>query len=179
MFNTLQFDACGRNVQMDDGAKFVKNIVKLIGSAKSPHVVTLSLVMIFTGGPIEAQAENLFYNFTFTGVDNRGLASGQFEVQPGGGSGLFPDLIVNVTGNVSNSVFGSGPITSILSPGAFNGNTNTFSSLNPWVSLDGVGFTTGTSFKIVYANNQEWYLNNYISFETNYLGSLVVEPISQ
>jgi hypothetical protein len=142
---------------------------------KTLPVAALSLALTIIAGSTEALAAgNLFYNFTFTGVDNRGLASGQFEVQPGGGSGLFPDLIVNVTGNVSNSVFGSGPITSILSPGAFNGNTNTFSSLNPWVSLDGVGFTTGTSFKIEYGNNQEWYLNNYISFQTNYLGSLAV-----
>jgi hypothetical protein len=140
---------------------FVKNLVQ----AKALRVAALSLVMTVIAGPMEAWANgNLFYNFSFLG--DFGNATGQFEVQPGGGAGSFPDLVVGVTGTVSGFGVGNGSITGLLAPGTWNANTNYFSPNTPYVSGDtffgdpgGIGFTTGTEFNITYsALDSNWIM---------------------
>ena len=92
------------------------------------------------------------YNFTFTG--NGGNATGVFTVN---GSG---NLIIGVTGSVSDFPVGNGFITGILPIGGFDGNNNAFTSFTPYVSNAGTGFYTGSNFNL-YAmgtGSTDWYI---------------------
>lgn len=133
---------------------FVKNFVQ----AKALRIAALSLAMTVIAGPMAAWANgNLFYNFSFIGSD--GSVSGQFEVQPGSGSGSFPDLIVGINGTVSGFQLGNGSFNTLLTPNTFGNNDNYFSSITPYLTSNGVAFASNTVFFNLYSNGPDWILN--------------------
>ena len=128
-------------------------------AAKALRVAVLLLAMTCIYKPMEALAGggNLFYNFSFLG--NKGNVSGQFEVQPGSGSGSFPDLIVGINGTVSGFQLGNGSFNTLLTPNTFGNNDNYFSSITPYLTSNGVAFASNTVFFNLYSNGPDWILN--------------------
>ena len=97
------------------------------------------------------------YNFTFTG--NGGNATGVFTVN---GSG---NLIIGVTGSVSGFPDGNGFITGILPIGGFDNNNNAFTSIAPYVSMSGTGFSTDSNYFNLYSmgtGSTDWYLESQL-----------------
>lgn len=116
-------------------------------------------------GPARA---GLIYNFSFipTGSVTTPIntISGTFEVDA--------STIIDITGNASYG----GAITGLLPPGVFFGNDNIFSDTAPYLTFDGVSFSTvGTDLNLFwYAPDSVWWVQD--SQSGGSYGSLSVTP---
>lgn len=126
----------------------------------------LALAGLALAPPRAATAAFFDFSFTQTGGFS-GDASGTFEVS---GS-----TIVGITGTTSLW----GPMTGLLAPGSYQGNDNRFSATSPFLSFNGVSFTTGTRRANLYFSGVTWVLlTDPLTFlsSANGFGSLTVTP---
>jgi hypothetical protein len=132
--------------------------------------VALGLAAALTMGSA-ARAATALYDFVFTAgnLTNTGDFSGQFTVN------TATNRIVGITGSGARI----GSITALLSPGGFAGNDNAFSPTAPYLTFDGVSFTTS-----LLGNVNLFFLPGFGSYRTLVqdqgarVGSLSVTPAS-
>ena len=96
-----------------------------------------------------ARAAPVLYDFSFTETSTflgggSGSFSGQFTVEAG--------LVTAVTG--TSTLWGT--ITGLIAPGGYLLNDNAFSPSSPWLSGNGVSFTTDTRRVNLYKSGGPW-----------------------
>lgn len=108
----------------------------------------LIAALVVTLAPAAARA-SVVYDFFFTQTDSfggeTGNISGTFTVD----DSVTPNLITAISGTTG----AQGAIGSLIAPGGFRGNDNVFTAGSPWITADGVSFTTagGVSLVMFYA----------------------------
>jgi hypothetical protein len=124
--------------------------MKTVGS------LALGLLAGIVGQPHAARAA--LYDFTYTSGSNRDA------------SGIFDVTATQIVG-ISGTVDGFGTITGLYQPGFFLVNDNQFSPLSPFLTGNGVSFTTssGTGFNLFYDTSDY----GLATFGSNDFGSFV------
>lgn len=133
-------------------------------------ILVLALALASVVAPV-AKAD-VVYTFSFTSVDNVYQGSGLVNVGDGVANTIInSNLVVNGTDQ--------GPMT-LLAPGAFASNDNTFSNGTPWFSENGLSFVAGAQYNIYfYATTQNYGATGCVPGSTCITSDTYGNPSSQ